>query len=136
MKKLLLSSFFLGIISLVIVFFQISSCQKTNVETPTPVCDVTGKYTGTSIDNGKPSPMTYDLRTNDFAVGSAAPTDPAVSFGSYTNTCDSVIMTVYYTLNSDYYLLRGKLLNNKTTISGTFYNLTLLSDSGTFTISR
>ncbi|HZG25911.1 MAG TPA: hypothetical protein VEZ17_15085 [Chitinophagaceae bacterium] len=80
--------------------------------------------------------MTYQLQDNNFAVGTITPTGNAVTFGGYRNTCDSVFISSYFTSNSNYYLLKGKLLNSGTTITGTYNNLTTTSDFGTFSISK
>jgi hypothetical protein len=100
----------------------ISSCKKDEVSNPnTTTCDVKGTYTGNNLaSTGASSSITYKLQDNNFAIGSVTPTGPAVTFGGYRNTCDSVILSVYYTGNSSYYLLQGKLSNNGLTISGTF----------------
>ena len=130
-----MGSIVLTVFSASILLFQMSSCKKTNAQTQ--VCDVRGFYSGTNVsDKGVSSVLTYDLRDNNFAVGGTAAGSAPVTFGGYRNTCDSVILSVYYTGNSNYYLLQGKLLNNKTTISGTFKNLTNPLDFGTFSISK
>lgn len=113
------------------------SCKKDDTTPPTTVCNVKGTYSGTSIaSTGNTSPTTYKLLDNNFVVGSVTPTGSAVTFGGYRNTCDSVIMSIYYTTNSSYYLLEGKISNNANTISGTFKNLTITSDFGTFSITK
>jgi hypothetical protein len=117
---------------LMMVVFQSISCSKSN--SGPAVCDVRGTYTGTNLAKGVSSAITYQLEDNNFAVGSTTPGTAAVAFGSYTNTCDSVKLSVYYGANGDYYSLRGKLTG--TTISGVFNNLTLASDSGTFNIKK
>ena len=131
-------------------FFAINCCTKTTTVTqkdtitktiidtvPPVVCDVRGWYTGTAHSAlGGTGIATYILKDNNIAVGSIRPTDPAVTFGGYRNTCDSVIISVYYTSNSSYYLLLGKLSNNGNTISGVIYNLTTIADSSTFTLNK
>lgn len=117
--------------------WQLGGCKKDETTPTTPVCDVEGVYTGTSTTStGTVSPMTYRLQDNNFALSSLTPTGPIVTFGGYRNTCDSVFISVYYTTNNSYYVLQGKLLNNKTNITGTYSNLTTPSDFGTFTISK
>ena len=136
MKKLLFGSIGLTAFFALILLFQLSSCKKENAQ-PNTVCDVRGFYSGTNLsDKGASSVLTYDLRDNNFAVGGTTAGSAPVTFGGYRNTCDSVILSVYYTGNSSYYLLQGKLLNNRTTISGTFKNLTNPTDFGTFSISK
>jgi len=139
MKKLFMASIALTTFAVSIAVFQITSCKKASAEpnTPTTTCDVRGIYSGANLaSTGASSTIAYNLQDNNFAVGSITPASPAVTFGGYRNTCDSVILSVYYTGNSSYYLLEGKLSNNRTTISGTFKNLTTPSDYGTFTISK
>ncbi len=127
------------LLSIVLIFFvsglTIISCKK---ETTTPtICDAKGTYSGTSLSSlSVSSTMTYKLQDNNFAIGSVTPSGASVSFGGYRNTCDSVVLSVYYTTNSSYYLLQGKLSNSGATISGTYKNLTTTSDIGTFTISK
>jgi len=146
MKRLFFSLVAIFLIS--ISSFQISSCTKTNtvtkidtvtvtdIDTVAPkVCDVRGTYTGTSLTSGVTNTLVYKLQDDNFAVGLDAPNGNAVTFGGYTNTCDSVTISAYYSANNDYYLLQGKLSNNGTTISGTFQNVTA-NLSGTFTMSQ
>ena len=125
-----------------ITFFLISGCNKDPevcpvIPPPAEVCNVQGTYTGTNTaSTGGTSSTTYKLKENNFIVGSSTPEGPAVTFGGYRNTCDSVIFSVFYTGNSSYYLLKGKLSNNRNTIAGSFQNLTTPSDFGTFTMSK
>lgn len=137
MKKLLMGSVVLVAFAVAILVFQMSSCKKAEAQTVTTGCDVRGVYSGTSTSStGASATMTYKLLDNNFAVSSLTPTGTAVTFGGYRSSCDSVILSVYYTSNSSYYLLQGKLLISGTTtaISGTFKNLTTPSDYGTFSI--
>jgi len=124
--------------SLVVLVTSIMSCTKeTIVNQVATVCDVRGTYSGTNLSStGLASTLSYTLQDNNFAVGRVTPTGAAVTFGGYSNTCDSVIISVRYASNNSYYLLKGKILNNGTTISGTFNNLTTTSDFGTFVISK
>lgn len=113
------------------------SCTKEQATPAATVCDVRGTYSGTNLSStGASTTLTYKLQDNNFAVGSVTPSGAGVTFGGYRNTCDSVILSVYYSGNSSYYLLQGKLLNNRTTIAGTFKNLTTPTDFGTFSISK
>jgi len=100
------------------------------------VCPVRGKYTGTSIANGGvTTSLSYTFEDNNLVVG-ASDAGTSVTYGGYKNTCDSVILSVFYTTNSSFYILRGKFSNNRNTISGTFNDLTTPTDYGTFTISK
>jgi hypothetical protein len=116
------------------------SCDKdddggTN-NTPT-VCDVKALYAGTATSStGTNATMVYQLKDNNFAVSYVSVGGAAVTFGGYRNTCDSVIISSYYTGNSNYYLLKGILNASKTVISGTFQNQTNTLDFGTFSITK
>ena len=137
MKKLLFSTVVLACFTLTVFLFQATGCKKTNEKPPAAVCDVRGFYTGANLSSkNESSPITYDLRDNNFAVGGVTANTPAVTFGGYRNTCDSVILSVYYTGGNAYYLLQGKLSSDKKTISGNFKNLTNTLDYGTFTMSK
>ena len=139
MKKLLLGSIILTLFAVSISIFQITSCVKSDAQSASTVCDIKGIYSGTShASTGASSILTYQFRDNNFAVGSVTPTGSAVTFGGYRNTCDSIFLSVYYTSNSSYYLLKGKITNNgtSTTINGTFNNLTDTTNFGTFSISK
>src|SRR5437868_13345175 len=99
---------FLAFITLCVISMLlpgISSCKKettyvnniTDTFCPTN-CNIKGTYTGTSTaSTGATSIGTYNLLDNNFVTGS----EPAsggvpVTFGGYRNTCDSVIMSVYF----------------------------------------
>jgi len=128
-----------GTFTILILFILIlqPACKKDNVTPAETVCDVKGTYSGTSTTStGVTSTMTYRLQDNNFATSSVTPAGTVVTFGGYRNTCDSVFISAYYTTNSSYYLLKGQLLNSRTTISGTYSNLTTPSDFGTFSISK
>ena len=137
MKRLFMSSLALITFSIGIIFFQISCKKEAHGNPPEQVCKLLGTYVGTSTTSeGSTNVMTYDFRENNFAVGRVQPTGAAVTFGGFRNTCDSVFISVFYTDNSNYYLLKGKFSNEKNTITGTYNNLTTPADFGTFTISK
>ena len=101
------------------------------------VCPLRGTYVGSGTSHlGNSSYSEWNFRDNNFVTGKEAAGGSYVTFGGYRNTCDSVIMSVYYNTNSSYYLLKGKFSNNRNTITGTFNNLTTPSDYGTFTVSK
>ncbi|MBN8856797.1 MAG: hypothetical protein J0H29_00330 [Sphingobacteriales bacterium] len=138
MKKTFIASITLVTVVVTIAVIQATGCKKENT-TPSEAtnCDVKGTYSGTSVaSTGASSVLTYQLEDNNFAIGSLTPKGEAVTFGGYRNTCDSVFLSVYYLENHCYYLLQGKLLDNRTTISGEFKNLTDTSDHGIFTIKK
>src|SRR5438270_442126 len=111
------------------------ACKKSN---DTPVCDIKGFYVGTSsqTSTGNTSPAIYRLQDNNFVTGSAVLGGPTTTYGGYSNTCDSVYLSVWYNYNNSYYLLKGKLLNNRTKISGSYQNLNTPTDYGTFTVDK
>ena len=114
-----------------------SACKKEKTVAPVPQCDVKGTYAGTATaSGGGSSPIAYQLRENNFAVGSVTVGGQPTTFGGYRNTCDSVIISSFYGGNNSYYLLKGILTNNRTVLSGTFSNLTTPGDFGTFTMNK
>ena len=102
------------------------------------VCPLRGTYKGSGTSHlGNSSYSEYFFQDNNFVTGKeSAASITYATFGGFRNTCDSVIMSVYYIGNSSYYLLKGKFSNNRNTITGTFNNLTNTSDYGTFTITK
>ena len=101
-------------------------------------CEVTGMYVGTSYPNGGggSSNSIYEFFDNNFVVGHHETYEPGVSFGGYTTNCYSIIWNVNYIYSGNYYLLKGVFSNGRNTISGTFQNLGVPSDYGTFTMSK
>jgi hypothetical protein len=101
---------------------------------------VQGTYAGVATASanastaGQSTTESYTLGSDNLVIGYAG--NVAVTFGGYTNTCDSVIISDYYTGNSNYYVLKGVLSNNQTTLSGTFQNLTVTTDFGTFSFTK
>ena len=148
MKKLLMGSIVLTMFSISVIIFQLSckkeaSSQTNSVQTGVSdqsqarVCDVKGVYVGSSTSHdGNSGPVVYRLQENNFAVSSLTLESANVTFGGYRNTCDSVFISVYFTGNANYYLLKGRLRNSKTVLKGTFQNLTQTSDYGTFTLTK
>jgi hypothetical protein len=113
------------------------ACKKDNGSSIVPQCDVRGTYAGNATaSGGGSSPMVYQLSDNNFAVGSVTVGGTPTTFGGYRNSCDSVIISSYYNGNGSYYLLKGILSNNRTIITGTFNNLTIAGDFGTFTMTK
>ena len=124
----------------------IMSCTKTEtivtpptVCPPVPVvCDVRGTYTGTAVaSTGASVVESYRLQDNNFAVGALTPTGPGVTFGGFRNTCDSIVISAFYPAGANYYLLKGKLSTTvPITLTGTFNNLTVPTDFGTFAFTK
>ncbi len=144
------SSFFILFFAIAVgfSFIHITSCTKTNtvtkidsvtitvIDTVAPkICEVSGTYVGTNLTNGVTGQMVYELQNNNLALGLDAPNGNTVTYAVYTNTCDSVTISGYYTLNSGYYILQGKLSNNAMTISGSYLDVTA-NISGTFTMTK
>jgi hypothetical protein len=100
-------------------------------------CNVNGTYAGTATPNsGYPSTMIYELRDNNFAVGTATIGGAGVTFGGYDTDCDSIYLSTHYGGNNSYYLLSGKFNSGRTVINGSFVNLTTPTDFGTFSITK
>ena len=99
-------------------------------------CPLRGLYVGTNTQsNGAQSNSIYTFYDNHFAIGQETLNGPATSWSGFRNTCDSVIMSVYYVSNNSYYLLKGKISNDRKTISGT-YMTTNGQFTGVFTMSK
>ena len=99
-------------------------------------CPLRGLYVGTNTQsNGAQSNSIYTFYDNHFAIGQETLTGPATSWSGFRNTCDSVIMSVYYVSNNSYYLLKGKISGDRKTISGT-YTTTDGKYYGVFTMSK
>ena len=143
---------FLSAVVLFLLFasqLTISSCAKTQTVivrdtlttrdtttvTDTVLCNVQGTYSGVATASanastaGQSTTESYILGSDNLAVGYGG-SNAAVTFGGYTNTCDSIIISSYYTSSSSYYLLKGVLSDNKMTLSGTYQNLTVTTDFG------
>jgi hypothetical protein len=131
MKKIYLPVIFL-FSSIIISWTKNDSINQKIFE-----CNPIGVYTGESKSSkGQASPMTYDLRDNNLAIGMTNPTGNAVTFGGYKSTCDSVFISVCYTGNMSYYLLKGKFSEDKTVLTGTYQNKVTPSDKGTFELNK
>jgi hypothetical protein len=150
----------LSFVVLILLFsstFSITSCTKTNTiiehdttivrDTTTitdtlAVCNVQGTYAGTATASpgastaGTSNSESYTLAADNLAIGYAGSSETPVTFGGYTNTCDSVIISAYYLSNNDYYILKGALTSNQTVLSGTYQNLTNTTDFGTFSFTK
>jgi len=150
----------LSILTLFIAFstiFSLESCKK-EVETRTVhdtvnvikrdtlykidtvdydnICPLRGLYVGLNTQsNGVQSNSIYTFYDNHFAIGQETLNGPPTSWSGFRNTCDSVIMSVYYGSNNGYYLLKGKISADRKTISGT-YITTDGKFNGVFTMSK
>lgn len=100
------------------------------------ICPLRGLYVGTNTQsNGAQSNSIYTFYENHFAIGQETLNGPATSWSGYRNTCDSVIMSIYYVVNNSYYLIKGKISADRKTISGT-YITTDGKYNGVFTMSK
>jgi hypothetical protein len=117
-----------------------AACKKENNDpdpSPDGGCPLRGTFVGTSTKStGTTAAAIYTFHENNFATGKETTTGPDKTFGGYQNNCDSVYISVYYQTLNSYYLLKAKLLNNMTRISGTYNNLTTPSDFGTFVMDK
>lgn len=112
------------------------SWDNFNPKESTHDCLVNGMYSGsTTTFNGRTFPLSYDFKDNNFAVGCMQNGKPAI-FGSYTNDCDSITISVCNNENKSYYLLKGTVSTDHTTIKGTYQNETSNTDKGTFTLRK
>ena len=128
-------------ISFAFILFSIAFISWTNNKADSRKsyddCTVKGVFTGEAKSSGGvTSQMTYDFRDNNLAIGMSSPTGSAVTFGGYKASCDSVYISVCYTGNMSYYLLKGKFSEDHNIITGTYQNKVTISDKGTFSISR
>jgi hypothetical protein len=123
-------------------FVYLSSCTKDNSSPSTntncdPVCDVRGSYSGTFTNQGGQTGIhAYILREDNFVTSADKLTSAPTAFGSYTNTCDSIKIREWNSINNSYYYFAGKFSNNRTTITGTYKNLTTPSETGPFTLTK
>jgi hypothetical protein len=120
----------------VVTILLFAGCEKEN---PPPVCDAKGSYSGTFTNQfGQSGVHAYSLRENNFVVGAATLegiSNPNTA-GSYTNTCDSLIMTTWNSINNSYYSFKGKFSNNRTIVNGVYKNLTTPSETGPFKLTK
>jgi hypothetical protein len=105
-------------------------------------CTIAGNFVGTIIgtspaNNGIIAPVVYQFMDNNFLRGASTLSNPWVSFGGCRVTCDSVIWNSYNTINSGYYIHKGRFSNNRTVISGTWINLNNPTiDYGNLTVNK
>lgn len=136
MRKIILS-FSLLLTSVSLIIFS-TSCNKV---CPTPpmeeVCDVRGTYSGTFQDQyGSTGIFTYNLKDNNFTDGSANIKDPLNAYGSYTNTCDSLFISAFNTINNDYYYFKGAFSVTKDTVTGIYQNISMPAEIGPFILVK
>jgi hypothetical protein len=140
MKKIFMASIALTVFAAAITIFQMSSCKKADSQTTTPcdqVCNVKGTYSGTFTNQlNSTSTFVQVLKDNNFTTGGATVNVAPTSFGGYRNTCDSLIINSWNSINDNYYSIEGKFSSDKTTITGIYKNLTTTSEVGTFTLQK
>ena len=132
------TNFFLSLFAACIICLTYTSCEKENTTTPTePVCIAKGSYTGSYTNqNNQSASFAYILGDNNFITGGATLTGPQNAFGGYSNTCDSLKIQSFNTINSSYYYFAGKFSSNRTIVTGIYKNLTTTSEIGTFTLTK
>ena len=134
MRKLFSISFTFILFSIIFISW---TKNKVYSRTSHDECTVKGVFTGEAkSSSGVVSQMTYDFRDNNLAVGMSSPTGTAVTFGGFKASCDSVYISVCYTGNMSYYLLKGKFSEDHNIITGTYQNKVTISDKGTFLVTR
>jgi hypothetical protein len=110
---------------------------RDTIKVAPPTCNIKGAYTYSATSStGNSAVSKFTFLDNNLTVGTSSLAGPDVTYGGYRNTCDSVILSVYYTTPGHYYIIAGKLSNNNTTITGTFKNLTNTADFGTITLQK
>lgn len=116
--------------------YKIDTLYKVDTVDFDNTCPLRGLYVGTNTQStGEQSNSIYTFKENHFAIGQETLNGPATSWAGFRNTCDSVIMSVYYAGNKSYYVLKGKISTDKNTISGT-YEISDGSAHGVFTMSK
>ena len=126
---------------LTILIFLVTQNQKSKGATTVVIapCSIKGTYTGKGTSStGATGPLSYTMKGSHLIVGSITPNGSLTTFGWYNNTCDSIFIYDWYTVNNSFYYLNGKITKSRlaTTISGAFKNLTNPSDHGTFIMSK
>ncbi|NOT90681.1 hypothetical protein [Ferruginibacter sp.] len=133
---------FLNLIVVSAILFIYVSCKKENTQVTTPskcdsVCIVTGSYNGTYTNQlNQTAQLAFVLGNNGFFTGAATLAVSSTSFGGYSNTCDSLKMQSWNSINSSYYSFAGKFSSNRTVVTGVYKNLTTISEVGTFSVVR
>lgn len=115
------------------------SCDKDDDDSATvnTTCDAKGSYSGTYTNqNNQTATFAYVLTTNNFISGAGNLSSAPTAFGGYENTCDSIKLRSWNSINGNYYYFAGKFSNNRATITGIYKNLTTTSEMGTFTLTK
>lgn len=118
--------------------FQLGACSKDQDDPPQQTnCDVQGNYSDTYTNQlNLTGNFAYKLTDDNFAVSAEAIQDDPTAFGSYRNTCDSLILRSWNSINENYYYFAGKFSSDRTVITGIYKNLTTTSETGTFTLTK
>lgn len=125
-----------GTLLIAIVF--LIACKKDNTPAPSQ-CDISGNYSGTFTNQfGQSGNHAYSLKNTKLVVGagSISALITPTSAGSYTNTCDSVYIYTWNSINNSYYKLSGKFSNNRSQLAGVYVNLTAPSETGPFQLTK
>ena len=135
-----MASLALTAFAVTLTLFQMTSCKKADAGTPcdpVPVCSVKGTYSGTYTNqNNFTGTFAYKLEDNNFSESGATANATPTAFGGYWNSCDSIKLNSFNSINDNYYYFEGKFSNSRTTITGIYKNLTTTSEIGTFTLQK
>lgn len=126
------------IVTVLAIIVALSSCKKDETPTTTDTgCNVKGNYSGTYTNQfGQTGILAYILGDDNFIKGASTLAATPTAFGGYSNTCDSLKMQSYNTINSSYYSFAGKFSANRNSVTGIYKNLTTTSEVGTFTLTK
>ena len=84
---------------------------------PLPVCSVKGIYSGTYTNqNNFTGTFAYKLEDNNFSESGATANATPTAFGGYWNSCDSIRLNSFNSINDNYYYFEGKFSNGRTAI--------------------
>ena len=98
---------------------------------------IEGSYFGTYTNQYLQSAsFAYTLADHNFICGAADLSSEPTAFGSYSGNSDVVQMSTWNSLNKNYYSFKGKFSEDKSTIIGTYQNLTTRSEHGTFKLVK
>src|SRR5690349_12194166 len=115
-NKTQLLAFFLIALTILTVFV---SCDKDDDDSPAvnTACDAKGSYSGTYTNqNNQTATFAYVLTSNNFISGAGNLSSAPTTFGGYENTCDSIKLRSWNSINGNYYYFAGKFSNNRATI--------------------
>lgn len=121
-----------------LVTITIASCKKDSAPAK-PICTISGIYSGGYTNQlGQSATFAFSFKTNNLVVNgpSVSGINSPTAAGSYTNSCDSIYITMWSPTNNNYYKFSGKILNNQTQITGIYINQTTPSETGPFQLVK